>query len=159
MSGQHGRRRRPRKIIVMTAAERMRRWRERRRARGLKPVVCWMPRRRVAAPLSLDRRLLEARSLALHVMVAFKIDGNPGLLDVAHRNLARWRERGSGAHGASKRAWSAVLDRPWPEIAALITEQSERAVRLRQITPFLGVLAPREKMRIYSAFRALQRVM
>jgi hypothetical protein len=35
-----------------------------------------------------------------------------------------------------------------------VTEQSENAARLRQSSPFAGVLSPAERKRIYDAFRA-----
>src|SRR5438445_7523534 len=50
--------------------------------------------------------------------------------------------------------WREILDRPWPEIAALITDADEPAVRLRQSSPFAGVLTPGERRRVYEAFRA-----
>jgi hypothetical protein len=71
----------------MTAAERMRLMRARREANGLKPVVTWVPLDNRGAPASLDVRLLQARSLALHVVAAKKIEAEPELLDVALRSL------------------------------------------------------------------------
>ena len=50
--------------------------------------------------------------------------------------------------------WREILDRPWPEIAALITGTDESAVRLRQSSPFAGVLTPSERRRVYEAFGA-----
>lgn len=49
--------------------------------------------------------------------------------------------------------WREILSRPWPEIACLLTEQSENAARLRQSTPFAGVLTKTERRRMYEAFR------
>jgi CBS domain containing-hemolysin-like protein len=51
------------------------------------------------------------------------------------------------------RLWRAVLRQPWPRIAALLTEQSERGVRLRSVTPFFGVLTAMERQMIFRAFR------
>lgn len=141
--------------MAMTAAERMRRWRAIRRAAGLKPVVTWVAPVGFVRMPPLDLRVLDARSLALHVQVAKKIERNPALLEIAHQNLARWQERGSGAEGAGITAWRQVLRRSWPAIASLLTEQSEAAVRLRQTTPFVGVLSRRERDRVYAAFRIL----
>jgi hypothetical protein len=131
--------------------------RMRRKAAGLKPVVSWESRGARRAPHTLEIRLLQARSLALHVMVARKIDAQPGLLDIAHQSLVRWRERDSGTPGEAIRTWRKALRLAWPEISALMTEQSERAVRLRSTTPFLGVLTPRERRRVYKAFRVVKR--
>ena len=157
MQNRPGRRARRRKLLSLSPAERMRRMRERRRIQGLKAVVAWVPRKRVLKLPPLELRLLEARSLAVHVAAALKIDCNPALLETARRTLERWRERGSGAAGSWKRAWGLVLDLPWPTVAARMTEQSERGVQLRQATPFMAVLTARERRKIYDAFRVPQR--
>ncbi|MGH8204738.1 MAG: hypothetical protein ACREST_09030 [Steroidobacteraceae bacterium] len=140
----------------MSATERMRRMRARRKAAGLKVVVTWKRRAACPQPPPLELRLLQARSLALHVMAARKIDGQPQLLEIARSNLARWRERNNGTPGAAIRAWRRVLRLPWPEIAASMTEQSENGVRLRSTTPFLDVLTRRERKLVYDAFRVVK---
>jgi hypothetical protein len=89
-------------------------------------------------------------------MVARKIDDKPRLLETAHQNLARWRKRDSGTSGVAIRAWCKALRLPWPELAALMTEQSGDGVRLRSTTPFLDVLTPREQKRVYDAFRVIE---
>jgi hypothetical protein len=139
---------------AMTAAERMRRMRERRRAAGLKAVVSWAPPARSARPGYSSHRLLEARSLAMHAVIAEKIQRDPGLLKVAHKNLARWRARWDDQPPAWHREWSDIMKRPWQEIAAVMTELSEEGARLRQSSPFAGVLSLEERRRIYEAFRA-----
>jgi hypothetical protein len=98
----------------------------------------------------------EASSLAVHVRAALKIEREPALLETVRGNHEQWCKRGSGQAGTWKRAWSAVLDQPWPAIAALMTEQSERGLRLRQATPFLAVLSARERRKIYDAFRGVK---
>lgn len=152
-----GRRARRRKLLTLSAAERMRRMRERRRNQGLKAVVTWIPRRRAAPMAPLELRRLEARSLAAHVMAALKIEREPALLETVRSHHEQWCRRGSGQAGVWKRAWSAVLDQPWSAIAALMTEQSERGVRLRQATPFMAVLSAPERRKIYGAFLAVKR--
>jgi hypothetical protein len=144
---------RPPTGVAKTAAERMRLMRQRRKAAGFRSVSEWQPRKIVPAPYS-SHRLLEARSLAMHAFIAHKIERNPKLLDTARRNLERWRARWNAAPPAWFQEWSALLQRPWPQIAAVITEPSEEAARLRQSSPFAGVLTPSERERIYDAFRA-----
>lgn len=91
----------------------------------------------------------------MHAVIAEKIERDPKLLDIARRNLERWRVRWSATPPpAWFQEWSTLLRRPWPEIAALITEPSEDAARLRQSSPFAGVLSRTERDRIYEAFRA-----
>lgn len=132
----------------------MRRMRARRKAAGFKAVASWvadadLPR----APYS-THRLLEARSLAMHAVIARKISRDSKLLEVPRDNLKRWRQRWGAEVPAWYAEWQEILRRPWPEIASLITEPSEEAARLRQSSPFAGVLSAEERERIYEAFRA-----
>jgi hypothetical protein len=129
----------------------MRRSRERRKAAGLRVKTLWVPTQEATAPYS-SHRILEARSLALHAAIARKISRDPALLEIPRKNLERWRSRWDEPPDWFHE-WQAMLERPWPEIAARITEPSERAAQLRQSTPFAGVLSESERARIYEAFR------
>jgi hypothetical protein len=137
----------------MTAAERMRLMRQRRKAAGFRSVSAWQSRKAVPTPYS-SHRLLEARSLAMHALVAHKIECEPKLLEIARANLKRWSARWNEEPPAWLQEWRTILRRPWPEIASRITEPSEDGARLRQSSPFAGVLTPTERHRIYEAFRA-----
>ena len=131
----------------------MRRYRERQRAAGLRPVT------RMQAPLAcmtagaLKHRIIEARSLAMHCLAAHKIMLDPALLVEVRGTLDTWRERYGKDTPRALEEWAAILRRPWPQIAAFITDPGEHATRLRQSTPFAGVLGARERKRIYAAFR------
>ncbi|MEX0733551.1 MAG: hypothetical protein WD944_12545 [Steroidobacteraceae bacterium] len=138
----------------MTAAERMRQMRERRRAAGFKAVITWVPKVNCPTSIASSHRLIEARSLAMHALIVRKIERDPKLLEVAHRNIARWAARYAEPAPAWLNEWREILPRPWPEIASLLTEQSENAARLRQSTPFAGVLTRDERRRIHEALRA-----
>jgi hypothetical protein len=128
--------------------------RERRKAAGLKPVVSWVAHEPAVHRSYSSHRLLEARSLAMHALIAAKIERDPRLLDVPRGNLKRWRARWEGQAPAWHEEWSRIMQRPWPQIAAVITEPSEEGARLRQSSPFPGVLSVAERRRIYEAFRA-----
>jgi hypothetical protein len=143
---------RPSTGSALTPAERMRRLRARRKAAGLKAVVAWKSGEESAVYSS--HRLLEIRSLAMHAVIARKIERDPGLLDVARRNLERWRARRQGSPPAWLEEWQALLERPWQAVAAFITGHSDRATRLRQSSPFAGILTNEERWRIHEAFRA-----
>jgi hypothetical protein len=132
----------------------MRRYRARRRAAGLRLERRWIAAKPAAAqaPWS-NHRLLDVRSLALHAVIARKIERAPRLLAKARQNLDRWRtERGSEPRALAE--WRAILGRPWREVAALLVDPGEHATRLRQSSPFAGVLTREERRRIYEAFRA-----
>jgi len=102
-------------------------------------------------PIYSDHRRLDERSLALHQLVARKLLGDPFLLDKARANVRRWQE----SHGSPSLAlaeWEQILAGPADEIARLLVEQSERATRLRQSTPFTGILTEPERLAIYESY-------
>jgi acyl-CoA reductase-like NAD-dependent aldehyde dehydrogenase len=138
----------------MSAAERMRRLRERKKAAGLKPVVAWVAAESAAPATYSSHRLLEARSLAMHAVIARKIERDPKLVEIAKRNVERWSAQRGDERLAWLNEWRELLNQPWQNIAALITELSENATRLRQSSPFTGILTQEERRRIYEAFRA-----
>ncbi len=154
MSKTGKKRGRPRLANPLTPAERMRAYRARKRAAGLKRVSEWIPADFHDAIAYSDHRLLDARSLALHCKIAQKISKDRSLLDVPRRNLERWSNRTSGETPKFITDWQDILSEPWPQVAAFITSCSEKAIRLRQSSPFAGVLDPQERKRIYEAFRA-----
>jgi hypothetical protein len=147
------RRGRPPSGKALSAAERMHRMRERRKAQGLKPVTQWVLDDSPFTPYS-DHRRLDMRSLAMHTLIARKIARNPDLLKVARDNLKRWRKRWGQQTPNWHTEWKVILKRPWREIAALITDSGALATRLRQSSPFAGVLSPTERKGIHDAFRA-----
>lgn len=143
---------RPRTADALSAAERMRRMRARRKAEGFIPVQSWRARHSGTGIYS-SHRVLDARSLAMHVVAAEKIERDRALLAIPKRNLERWTAQWGDSPPAWLAEWRQILRKPWPAIAGLITELSENATRLRQSSPFAGVLTSSERRRIYEAFR------
>jgi hypothetical protein len=90
----------------------------------------------------------------MHAVIAAKIDRDPALIAVAHRNLQRWQQRWGQRPPQWAKEWLSILERSWPDIAAVMTDPCETSTRLRQSSPFAGVLSPAERRRIYDAFRA-----
>jgi hypothetical protein len=132
----------------------MRRYRARLRAAGLRPRVRWQHFGRApVSPGLLKHRVIEARSLAMHCLIAQKIADDPALLDIPRRNIAAWRARYGGAAPPALDEWREILKQPWQAIALILTDPGESAARLRQSSPFAGVLTPAERERIYEAFR------
>jgi hypothetical protein len=70
---------------------------------------------------------IDRRSLALHEAVAAKLEQEPALLGVARANVKRW-----------------LAVHP----AAALVAPDEDAARLRQSSPFAGVLTPGERLAI-----------
>src|SRR5882672_11498138 len=90
----HRRRGRPSTGRAQSAAERMRRYRSRQRAAGLRVATRWLPARPAAiSPGLLKHRIIEARSLAMHCLVARKIETDRRLLAAARRKLNKWIAR------------------------------------------------------------------
>jgi hypothetical protein len=145
---------RPSKGNALTAAERMRAYRKRKRDAGLKNVRRWEPEEGPGVRQYSDHRILDARSLAMHCKIAQKISRDPDLLDKAKANLERWSAKSKDPLPHYLHEWQELLDRPWPEIAEIITSMSEDATRLRSSSPFAGVLTSDERKKIYAAFRA-----
>src|SRR5512139_1873645 len=95
---------------------------------------------------------IEERSSLLHRTVARRIRGNPGLLTIARDNLRRWMAQGSRHPYWTE--WQILLDGPLEDLLAFMVSPSEDARRLRQCSPFAGILSPRERWQIYESFAA-----
>lgn len=147
------RRGRPPTGHAVPAAERMRRLRMRRKAEGFRSFTTWVhesaPGQRPYSP----HRLHDARNLAIHALIVQRIGKDPSLLQIARANLERWSHQRNGRLPPALAEWRAILTKPWLEIASVLTEQSEQAIRLRQSTPFAGVLKPADRKRILDALR------
>jgi hypothetical protein len=104
-------------------------------------------------PFYSDHGRLDARSLALHQLVAEKVQAAPALLDKARENVRRWQET-SGTATPALAEWAQILADPIDQIVALLAERSERATRLRQSSPFAGILTEAERRAIYGSYAA-----
>ncbi len=95
---------------------------------------------------------IDERSLALHEAVAAKLEAEPQLLKVARANLKRWLAAGSSA---PLREWQRLLDTlPLPQLLQLLRSHDGQAARLRQSSPFAGVLTPAERQAILSRYES-----
>lgn len=90
--------------------------------------------------------LQDAASLALARQVAARLRSSPKPLKVARDNLARWSRQNADTPSLLRcyTEWQAILDRPLDEICDLLCAETEEARRLRQNSPFAGVLPPAE---------------
>jgi hypothetical protein len=97
-----------------------------------------------------DHSRLDERSLALHQLVARKVVADPALLDRARANLRGWQE----SHGSPSLAlaeWEQILSSPVDQVVKFLVERSERATRLRQSSPFTGILTEAERLAVYES--------
>lgn len=101
-----------------------------------------------------DHSLHDAKSLAMHCKIAWKISKDPSLLDKAREKSLQRRENcDPGRIPRFQEEWEQILALPWPQIAAFLISVSEDAVRLRSSSPFAGLLTDAEREKILEAFR------
>lgn len=105
------------------------------------------------ATVDSDHSRLDERSLALHTLVARKVLENPALLDTARENLRRWQAT-PGSPLPALAEWDQILSGSVDQIARFLTERSENATRLRQSSPFAGILTETERLAIYESHAA-----
>ena len=85
---------------------------------------------------------IDARSLRLAQAVVAKIDLNPGLLQRARDWAARQESVGV-------KEWLPILEQTWPFVREQLLAQDEEGRRLRQNSPFVGILTPQERWALY----------
>ena len=85
-------------------------------------------------------------SLSLARRVAERLRAHPELLEMARTNLSLWQKRNADSPSLLRcyAEWEAILTRPLEEICALLVAETEEGQRLRQNSPFAGVLSPPE---------------
>ena len=132
----------------------MRRYRARHKAAGLRAVTRLEAPIQALSPGALKHRILDARSLAMHCLAAAKIEQDRALLRRVKKTFDGWRARYKDEIPPALEEWRLLLDRPWAEVSAVITDPGERASRLRQSSPFATILTSVERERIYDAFRS-----
>ena len=95
---------------------------------------------------------IDERSLALHEAVAARLEAEPQLLEVARANLKRWL---TASPAAPLREWQRLLDTlALPQLLQLLRSPEEEAVRLRQSSPFAGILSPAERQAILARYES-----
>lgn len=104
-------------------------------------------------PVYSDHSRLDERNLALHQLVAEKILADPGLLEKARANIRRWQASYDSPSLACVE-WEQVLNGPVDQVAKFLVERSEWATRLRQSSPFTGILTEAERLAIYESYSA-----
>lgn len=95
---------------------------------------------------------IDRRSLYLARAIAQRIDADASRqgLERARQVCARWltqRDR------PAVREWADILAHPWEEVKLVLLDESDHGRRLRQSSPFCGVLTPRERWQLYREYR------
>lgn len=105
-----------------------------------------------------DHRLIDERSLAFDRLIAAKLRAEPALVEKARANLARWLATSSPRVSPDLLEWQRVLSGPFDALLALIEATDERAARLRQSSPFCGILTTEERTGIIREFQQRESV-
>src|SRR5437016_5208652 len=103
----------------------------------------------------MDHAFQDAVSLELARRIALGLPTHPEWLDLARDNLARWSRQNKNAPlllGCYDE-WREILMRPLEEICGLLIAETDEGQRLRQNSPFPGVLPPTEVWEIKARLR------
>lgn len=96
---------------------------------------------------------IDQRSLALSTEIAQMIQENPELLSRAKENLARWIKDQGVPVSRALLEWQTILNTStFDDVLALLTRWDEEARRLRQSSPFCGILSEERRMQIFEEF-------
>ena len=103
----------------------------------------------------MSHELQDAISLEMACRVAARLGAAPELMQIARANLARWSERNADAPGRLRcyAEWQDLLTRPLEEILVILCAETENGQRLRQNSPFVGILTPAEVWSLKSELR------
>ena len=101
--------------------------------------------------------MIDARSRELHKLIAQKIRQNPALIQKVSDTLRRWlraTDEEDRSHDALVE-WQRRLEHdPLDHVLDFLVSDQEDARRLRQSTPFVGLLTDREREEIFRKYEA-----
>ncbi|MBV9127778.1 MAG: hypothetical protein JO117_06780 [Verrucomicrobia bacterium] len=100
---------------------------------------------------------IDERSLALHRAIVAHLRADPQrVVARAKANLARWMRTAGPRARPVLREWSEILESQTPDaLARLLTSRDERTKRLRQSSPFAGVLSSAERDAVFREYESL----
>jgi hypothetical protein len=103
----------------------------------------------------MTHELQDAISLVLARRVAVRLREAPDLLHLARSNLSRWSRQNPDSPSLLRcyAEWQGILARPLDKICELLCAETEDSQRLRQNSPFAGILPPAEVWEIKKQFR------
>jgi hypothetical protein len=97
----------------------------------------------------------DAVSIEIARRIADGLPQHPEWLDLALANLERWSRQNRNAPSLLRcyDEWRELLTRPVAEVCAALIAESDEGQRIRQNSPFAGVLPPREVWKIKARLR------
>jgi hypothetical protein len=103
--------------------------------------------------------IVDDRSLEMDRVIAEKIRANPKLIQIALTNIERWLANPdySESNRQAVLEWKSIIENsPVGSLATLLESSSDEARRLRQSSPFCGILTPDERQAIFQKYEALR---
>ncbi len=100
----------------------------------------------------MDHRQIDKRSLEMSQAVVRRVDEDPERwIEHAKANIHRWNKRNGERAGRTE--WLEILNNStWPEIREILLAETDEGQRLRQNSPFTGVITQEEREKIYLRF-------
>lgn len=98
----------------------------------------------------IDERALE---LAKRIVACIDSDPTRAGLEKARATCARWHRILPEFERRNVDEWAAILEQPWSGIRKTLLDPGEEGKRLRQSSPFCGVISNDERWRIMREFR------
>ncbi|MEM9478600.1 MAG: hypothetical protein AAGA58_02945 [Verrucomicrobiota bacterium] len=95
-----------------------------------------------------SHQLIDERSLAFDRLIAKKLKADPALVERAKANIERWLEATSPRSRPALLEWKKILEKPIDDICDQLLAFDENAKRLRQSSPFAGMLTQAERTAI-----------
>lgn len=105
--------------------------------------------------VGMNHSTIDRVSLEIARQVAGRVRRHPELVDLARANLARWARQNAATPSLLRcyAEWQAILSRPMDEVCERLCAETDEGQRLRQNSPFVGVLSPAEVWDIKARIR------
>jgi len=96
---------------------------------------------------------VDDRSLDLDRAILKKIRQNPALLEIARENIRKWLANGSSGSFDPILEWQSIFEQgSFEEILSWLSREDDDAKRLRQSSPFVGILTEQERLDIFKRY-------
>ena len=94
----------------------------------------------------MSHEITDKISLELGRRVALRLRQQPEMLQIARDNLSRWAQLNANAPALLRcyAEWREILNRSLEDVCEILVSETDEGQRLRQNSPFAGVLSARE---------------
>jgi hypothetical protein len=96
--------------------------------------------------------VIDLRSLAFHTLICEKIKQQDQIVRDALLRIERWRSTASTRLLPVLAEWETWLQGPQDQLLSMLVSRNQESTRLRQSSPFAGVLSTQERTQILRRF-------